>query len=185
MIDEDRFWQIIAESRQSAAALNPATEDDFHTAQIDALHRLLLELPPAEIAAWQFRFEYFHRLAYRWDIWGAAYWLGGGCSDDGFMDFRSCLVSLGKEFYFQVLENPDSIADLVDRIDVPYMQSEGFQYTASKAYEEKTGGQSLPDPEQPRTPLGDPTGEDFDFEDDDIMRQRFPKLVAKYPEMGD
>ena len=25
----------------------------------------------------------------------------------------------------------------------------------------------------------------FDFEDEDVMRRRFPKLVAKFPDMGD
>jgi hypothetical protein len=31
----------------------------------------------------------------------------------------------------------------------------------------------------------EPAGHQFDFEDQDVMRQRYPKLVAKFPEMGD
>ena len=45
----------------------------------------------------------FHRLfnramddAYIWDLWGAAYLINGGCSDDGFAYFRSWLISRGR-----------------------------------------------------------------------------------------
>ncbi len=33
--------------------------------------------------------------AYSWPLWAAAYIMGGGCSDDGFWDFRSTLISMG------------------------------------------------------------------------------------------
>ncbi len=118
----------------------------------------------------------------RWDLWGAAYWLHGGCSDDGFIDFRSALIGLGKKLFFQVLEDPDALADVVGRPDTPFMQAEGFQYVASKVYEEATG-QDMPRGEA--AALTKPAGGRFDFEDEDLMRQRFPKIVAKFPDMGD
>ena len=54
----------------------------------------------------------------------------GGCGDDGFWDFRSCLISLGKEQFFHVLKEPDALADIVNQPNVPFMLAEGFQYVA-------------------------------------------------------
>ncbi len=105
----------------------------------------------------------------------------GGCSDDSFTDFRACLVSLGRERYFAALENPDSLADIVGQPDVPYMTAEGFQYVAGEVYEEKSGAE-MPHvgPPHPR----EPEGEDFDFDDAEAMRQRFPRIVSKLPDGG-
>ena len=114
-----------------------------------------------------------------------AYWLHGGCGDDGFLDFRSTLVTLGKEFFFQVLADPDSLANLVERKDVPsYLATEGFQYIASRVYKEKTGYDAMPDmPNEDRGPT-EPEGRKFDFENEAVMRNRYPWLVARFPEMG-
>ena len=111
-------------------------------------------------------------------------WLGsGGCGDDGFIDFRACLISLGQDRYAKALQDPDSLAEIVDLSDVPDMQSEGFQYVASKVYREKTG-QDMP-LDGSSCEHSEPDGEDFDFEDEGEMAQRFPRLVKKMPEMGD
>jgi len=140
---------------------------------------------PEELIAYNVTFQHFWYLSYRWDLWAVAYWLHGGCSDDGFIDFRACLVSLGKEWYFQVLNDPDSLTDLVGRDDVPYMQAAGFQYVDFKVYMEKTGYDGMPEVVGMAHGPTEPQGERFDFEDDEEMRKRFPKLVARYPDMGD
>jgi Protein of unknown function (DUF4240) len=49
----------------------------------------------------------------RADLWGAAFILNGGCSDDGFNDFRGWLIAQGRTVYEAALENPDSLADIV------------------------------------------------------------------------
>src|SRR5688572_10313834 len=106
---EDVFWRIIAASRDDAKRAKG--DDDFAEVHMDALKATLLKLKPEEIIAFDAIFTQASRRAYRWDLWAAAYWLGGGCSDDGFMDFRACLVSLGKDWYDRVLANPDALAD--------------------------------------------------------------------------
>lgn len=183
MMDADRFWQLIDQSRQKAKKHKPANGDEFLDRQMEELTALLHKLPPEEIVAFKHRFAQCCNEAYRWDLWAAAYWLHGGCGDDGFIDFRSTLVSLGQEMFEQVLADPDSLADLVDRPDVPYLQGEGFQYVAPRVYKAKTGQEYRPDDE----PLGPPKpkGRRIDHDDDEVMRRLFPKLVAKYPEMGD
>jgi hypothetical protein len=127
MMEEARFWNIIDSSRQRAREMKRLPRQDFLELHEQTLADALRPLPPVEIAAFHERFSYYRGLAYRWDLWAAAYWLHGGCSNDGFLDFRSCLISLGKTLFFQVLKAPDSLADIVDRPDVPYMQAEGFQ----------------------------------------------------------
>ncbi|HEV3163871.1 MAG TPA: DUF4240 domain-containing protein [Isosphaeraceae bacterium] len=142
IMDEDRFWSIIAQSRARVDPGEVSDSDEFCEAQSENLKEILAELSPEEIIAYDARFSDLSQKAYRWDLWGAAYWPHGGCSDDGFIDFRSCLISLislGKELYYQILNDPDSLADVDGRPDVPYMQSEGFQYLAREVYEEKTG----------------------------------------------
>jgi len=182
MMDETRFWQIIDTSRQRAREMTRKAGEDFIDLHEKTLAEVLRGVTPGEVLAFDERFNHYHGLAYRWDLWAAAYWLHGGCSDDGFIDFRSCLISLGKELFFQVLNDPDSLAQIIDRPDAPYMQAEGFQYVPSKVYEEMTG-QQMPSGEYkgPRAP----TGERIDHDDDEVMRRHFPKIVEKFPEMGD
>lgn len=38
-----------------------------------------------------------HGALYRRDLWAAAYIIGGGCSDDSFIDFRAGLIAQGHE----------------------------------------------------------------------------------------
>jgi hypothetical protein len=182
MMEEARFWGIIDSSRQRARATQRRPGQDFIDLHEQTLADELRRLPPAEIFAFRERFWYYHGLAYRWDLWAVAYWLHGGCSDDGFIDFRSCLISLGKELFFQVLKDPDALAEIVGHPDAPYMQAEGFQYVASKVYEEKTGEEM---PEGEAYGPARPAGRRIDSEDEEAMRRRFPRIVARFPDMGD
>lgn len=183
-MDENRFWRIIDTSRERAKDLERERHEDFIDIHEQTLEEALRELSPQELIDFDERFAALHDLAYRWDLWGAAYWLLGGCGDDGFIDFRACLISLGKSLFYQVLQDPDTLADLEGRPDVPYMQSEGFQYIASRVYKEKAG-REMPQAAAPAGPPPEPVGERFDHDDEALMRARFPKLVAKFPDMGD
>src|SRR3954454_19466040 len=171
MMDEDRFWNLIDTARRQARGMERRPGEDFLDLHERTLAAALRRLPPADIAAFDDRFWDYHRLAYRWDLWAAAYWLHGGCGNDGFTDFRSCLISLGRDLYFQVLNDPDSLADLVGRPDVPYLQAEGFQYVASKAYKE-VAGRAMPPPEPGNADNAppEPAGTRIDHDDEDEMR---------------
>lgn len=110
--------------------------------------------------------------AYTWALWGAAYVMSGGCSDDSFSDFRATLISHGRDFYERSLADPDSLAELTfeDEEDVCY---EGFQYVKNDVAEEKLGEipnrvVSFPD---------EPSGEAWE---EDSVDQLFPKLAVKY-----
>lgn len=184
MMDENQFWKIIEMSREKARKRKRDRTQDFIDVHEQTLAAELRNFSPDDIIEFDDRFAYFQRVAYRWDLWAAAYWLRGGCSDDAFTDFRSCLISLGKDLFFQVLKDPDSLADIVDRPDMPYLGSEGFQYIASRVYKEKTG-EEMPVTVGDFDPEAEPAGKRIDHDDEKVMRRRFPKLVAKYPDMGD
>ncbi|MCW1885117.1 DUF4240 domain-containing protein [Luteolibacter flavescens] len=160
-MDKNAFWKLLdgLDAEDAAAELAARLED----------------LEPAEIAEFQRHFDEAHEAAYIWSLWGAAYLMEGGCSDDGFMDFRYGLISRGQKVYEAALADPDTLADLVG--DDDFISNEEFGYVAGQVY------QSITDEEIPRSdnpPALEPTGEEWDFEDMDLNAEKLPKLTAKF-----
>ena len=50
--------------------------------------------------------------SYREDLWGAAYLINGGASDDGFEYFRGWLMTQGRAVFARAVADPDSLAEL-------------------------------------------------------------------------
>ncbi len=97
----------------------------------------------------------YHR-AYRWDLWGAAYIIGGGCSDDSFMDFREWLISMGQRVYDAALSRPDALAEVVRAPGIESCFFEGFGYVAQEVLEAKgVSDQQLPLDAHPSDPAGE------------------------------
>lgn len=185
-MDISQFWQIIDRSRAMAIkAKNRDPDMEFEDLQIETLTDLLSELSPEELVGFRDRFGDCMDRAYRFDLWGAAFWLFGGCSDDSFMDFRSSMICLGQKDFEQILENPDDLADIEGRPDTPFLMTQEFQYLAGQVYEEQTGKQMPEMPETESSSPSEPEGEQVDHDDFELNRRLYPKLVAKYPEMGD
>jgi len=162
-MDINQFWMIV----EKVKCCEEPEED---------VKALLLDLTPEEIVSYQEIFDRLFENAYRWDLWGAAYMMEGGCSDDGFMDFRYGLISKGKDVYEASLVNPDNLADFDFADDI---SNELFGYVAAEIYEEKTGNE-IPRKqfEQPDEPIGD----EWDFDDDAENKKRLPRLWKKYGE---
>lgn len=99
-METDEFWTIIETARA-------ATDKPFSTALTDVLAELSLE----RILEYDERFAAVHESVYRWDVWAASYLISGWFSDDGFIDFRTGLISLGQEWFERVATAPDSIVD--------------------------------------------------------------------------
>lgn len=155
------FWETI--ERASIA-------DDI----CEGLAGELQHLSPEEIRSFQSHFDTLLNKANLWDLYGAANIMEGGCSEEGFVDFRNGLISRGREFYEQVVKSPDSLAEVVE--DDDWISFEEFGYVAGEIYEEKTGG------EIPRPDFQDvkPMGKMWDFEDEAVSRKHLPKLYAKF-----
>lgn len=97
-----------------------------------ALERILSELPSREIEAFARDQENLMRMSYRWDLWGAAFVINGGCSDDGFDYFRGWLMLQGRDVWEAALRDPESLAGVSLESDA---ECEDALYSAGKAYE--------------------------------------------------
>ncbi|MFC6595091.1 DUF4240 domain-containing protein [Kitasatospora paranensis] len=103
-MDEQQFWDVIAEARRQGG------ED----AEAVAAHAadLLAARPRADILDAERVLQGLLADSYRGELWGAAYLINGGCSDDGFDYFRGWLVTRGREVFEQAVAEPDSLAGL-------------------------------------------------------------------------
>jgi hypothetical protein len=157
-MDVEEFWTIIEVVKDSDEPEELVAEE-------------LKKLSPNEIVSYQEHFDTLYEKAYRWDLWGAAYMIGGGCSDDGFMDFRYGLISKGRNVFENALVNPDSLANLGPGIEI---ENEMFGYAAHEVYEELTGDEI---PRKEYAGPNEPIGEKWDFDNEDENRKHIPGLT--------
>jgi hypothetical protein len=156
------FWEII----ESAKLASPSKDE-----RPEALRAVLEKLSPDEIKSFHEAYLGLVSTAYTWPLWGAAYVMNGGCSDDCFDYFRDWLISEGQSVYEAALKDPETLAQL-PRIDV--IELEEFRYVADKVYEDKAGrAMESTYPPFPSEPAGDSW-------DEDTVDKLFPKLAAMY-----
>jgi hypothetical protein len=173
-MDRPTFWKIIDRSRKLA--------DGDLDEQVEQLRSSLEQLDVSEIVEFGQIFHEYEIKAYTWDLWAAAYLMGGGCSDDGFSDFRGWLISRGENVYEAALSDPESLVQVASDSDECLYEEclyEGFQYVASQAWENKTGKQVIEYPRDDLTHPEEPSGEPWS-EDGDDLRVRFPKLWKRF-----
>jgi hypothetical protein len=163
-MEAEQFWQIIDRvNRESGGDMDRKSA---------LLKGELSRRSSDEVLQFARRFDALLDAAYTWPLWGAAYVINGGCSDDSFMDFRSTLISRGRVDFEYALKDPDALADLPGVGEGMFY--EGFHYVAAEVFEEKTGG-PLPMREEPAP--SEPAGEPW--EEDDV-ESLFPRLSAKF-----
>src|SRR5437660_5805159 len=104
-MDEQRFWKLIA----TACRSNPREAEEW----AERLQAALSKLEPDDIIAWNHIFDRLAARAYTVDLWGAAYLINGGASDDGFYYFRCWLIGMGREAYEAAVNDPDTLANVV------------------------------------------------------------------------
>src|SRR5215831_5340869 len=112
----DQFWTIVEKVQQ-------ASKGNFD-AKCELLEAELRKLPLAEVQSFDVHFTECLDRAYTWELWAAAYIIGGGCGDDSFSDFRSTLISMGREIYERALANPETLGDVATEDDD--LQCEGY-----------------------------------------------------------
>jgi Protein of unknown function (DUF4240) len=166
-MDQASFWAVIAGAREAAGG------DTERKSEL--LEERLRQLPAQQIADFGRRWHRLDQRAYTWDIWGAAYVIDDGCSDDCFRDFRAYLISLGRQPYEAALRDPDALAPVVQ--DAETGDWENADNVAPDAYEE-VAGEDIPSGDSDVT--GAPTGEPWDDEQQDELVRRFPRLAARF-----
>src|SRR5258708_24335733 len=107
-MNEERFWTIIQRSLDKGA--------DHSDRQAENLTTELQPLSSEEIESFGHIHEQLRQRAFTWDLWGAAYIIGGGCSDDEFWWFLGWLVSRGRNWFERALADPNDLADYPERL---------------------------------------------------------------------
>ncbi|MCL1038446.1 DUF4240 domain-containing protein [Shewanella submarina] len=166
---ESEFWQLV--SRDALTQSNSALSEQ--------LKQRLSALSDEQLAAFDKHFSQQMRRSYLWSVWGAAYVLTGIDSEYEFAEFRSYLISLGKEWFEKIIANPDSLAQvpefpLVDDYAYPFLEE--YDLIAGQLYEERTGK------ELPFVPSGQatPAGKKFDNRPK-MLKKAYPELAHRFP----
>lgn len=134
-MNKEQFWRIVDDVRSSANHRDQG-------AILFALQEQLRKLPSAEIMEWQEIFQFYDDAAYRDELWAASGAMGAHCTDDGFMDFRSWLISQGRDVYMAALRDPESLAE-VDT-EGQSLNFEEYAYVAPKAYAQRRAYEAGP-----------------------------------------
>ena len=162
-MNTEQFWAILDDLQGEA----PEGE----------LRNRLELLDPEDLLGFQELFVNAVDAAYDWNLWAAAYIIDGGCSGDRFTDFRYGLIARGKMIYDRALKDADSLADVASDEEDGEIANEEFGYVAQEVYQSKTGE------DLPRVSIGgvgEPTGEQWDFDDSELCASRMPRLWAKF-----
>ncbi|MET9685770.1 DUF4240 domain-containing protein [Streptomyces coeruleorubidus] len=171
MMDETEFWKLVDDAREAA-------EGDPEE-QADLLVERLAQLDPDSVLDFARHFESRYNRAYRWDLWGAAWVLLDGASDDAFDFFRCWLIGQGRHVFEGAVHDPDSLAELLGDFDEEIDgDGEELGYAADEAYEQLTGmvAPELGIPPAPPEPEGTP----LDFENEELLAERYPRLWERF-----
>lgn len=160
-MNEQRFWELI----QAAHEQSNGDMDGKCKSVKSAISNLSIE----DAISFSKIFDGMMDRAYSWPLWGAAYVINGGCSDDTFTDFRSSLISRGKQCFDNATSKPDSLAS--EKFDEEAWYFEGFQYAITESVESVVGSVLSRSKPHPVEPSGEPWEEDPE------------ELKAKYPNL--
>jgi Protein of unknown function (DUF4240) len=174
-VDTGQFWKLIEAARRQVPDV---TDSQAIAARAAAL---LSTYPGQEIIAAGEALRTLLAESYRSPLWAAAYMINGGCSDDGFEDFRSWLIVQGHEVFERMIVDPDTLADLpivrAARLGRARLECEETLYIAYRAHRKATGEEFPMLVSAIQYPELDP-GWDFDFDDRAEMKRRLPRLAA-------
>lgn len=179
-ITEEEFWELLARAK---------TKGEDQEEQIEWLTSHLAKRTVHEIVAFDTHMHRILKDSYTSRLWGAAYIIMGGCSDDSFDYFRGWLLFQGKEVYEACIEDPELLIPVLENLseyDVPNIEelSLYFGYTV---YVEKTGDEDdtyftlyhvLSNQEFDEIDI------EFDWNEDDEegLKKMFPRLWEMYGE---
>ena len=179
LMDRDGFWALI----DASLAASGGDQDGQRIFLRDALAARSTE----EIFAYDRECNARMAECYRADLWGAAYLIKGGCSDDDFEYFRRWLISRGRRAFEAALADPDSLADEVS--DEGNEENEGS--ASSLAWPTRRGPagttSTIWSDRRATSPASDLIGDLGDWSDDDgdgdpeRLKALFPRLYRKFP----
>lgn len=130
LLAEANYWDIVRES-----LLNAVDQES----QLAKLTSILTEMKPNQILTFALRTEELlyraHTTPLKCACWIMNYGYG---SEDGFIYFKTWLISKGQKIYSEALENPDSLIPHKNPNNEFY-ESEQFRYAPHYAFEQTSG----------------------------------------------
>jgi hypothetical protein len=163
----DAMWGLIERARSEAG-------DPTEVAA--RLVDVLAQQDPTFILATDQAMREVMAAAYGWPLWGAAYLINGGCSDDSFDYFLAGLLATGRANFEAALTDPDTLADLDDATLKACFAGEDLLAAPYEAYERATDEELPLGAHVPRPDLG----AEWDFNDAPEMSARYPRLWARF-----
>ncbi|HEY0699438.1 MAG TPA: DUF4240 domain-containing protein [Micromonospora sp.] len=170
----DDFWQLISDARAGTGG------DPGQVA--DRLVRALVGRGLPEVVGWQRHLDRVLTASVGADLWGAAYLINSGCSDDDYDSFRGWLMAQGRTVFARAVTEPDSLAELPP---VRRAAATGAELTGAAmlgvgdtAHHQLTGAE----PGGPGRAAATATDDFWDFDDEDEVRRRLPRLAVLFLE---
>lgn len=172
-MNEQQFWDLI----------QPTLSAQRTETQMELLYQALSGLSTPDLLGFNTIFLQQMDRAYTWDLWAAAYTIHGGCSDDGFIDFRAWLITRGKDLFEKALAHPDTLAGLPKEVLLESLDWEEFNYLAAEVYEERTEYDIEDDEAYRETDLReDPSGVEWEEDNLNALQERNPALFELFRE---
>lgn len=168
-MNKTEFWNSIEKVR-----IQPNNRREQDSLIKEVLSQLELE----EIVSFFQIYSYYHYWANRTELWNAAILINGGCSNDGFIDFRDWLILQGKEIYYKAIDDPDTLIEIA-----PFGEARadlgGF---INEVHNGKTGIFHIPYPDLDEVEVPPIDGSKLN---EKVAMQALPKLGAKSQEIYD
>jgi hypothetical protein len=162
-VNELRFWEIV----QSAHDQSDGDMDE----KCEFIKTTLSKLSKDDAKEFSNLFDSMMDRAYSWPLWGAAYVINGGCGDDTFSDFRTSLISRGRNAFESALSDPESLA--IEDFDEDSWFYEGYQYAINDGVQAAAGSIVNRETPHPDEPFGHAW-------DEDKVYELYPKLSEKF-----
>jgi hypothetical protein len=181
IMDRDEFWAIVDRAREGV--------EDTRTVEgaeqvVGNVGQRLAGLGREAAVAFDLRYAALGAESYDWNLWGAAFLMNGGCSDDAFDYFRGWLVTQGRSVWERALRDPDTLAELGIDPDDAFLMCESMLLVGRAAFDEDAdffAAVASARAELPADTFNGPLlGDDFDHEDEDEAHARYPRLAEIY-----
>ena len=101
-MESHEFWRLVEEARAPGRSAQGV---------VAALVPALAALEPSQIEGFQGWLDAYRYAAARKELWAAAFYVKGGCSDDSFDYFRAWLIAQGQEVFLAAMHDPGSLAE--------------------------------------------------------------------------
>jgi len=165
-MDSEEFWRAVEDARSRARS-----DKEFCAHMKCMLKRLNEE----GIRQYYKTYSDIEANAHSFRLWGAAYIINNGCSDDDIFGFIAWLISQGRQTFDRVVADPDVLAEYTFPKSGTFLEK--FELLAIQMYERKIGEMPPPDEKNGKKQEEEKW---WDFDDVDEMKARYPKLFERY-----